>query len=401
MDDADRDFLKIVADREPPTKPVRELWIAAGRRCGKDSIASLIAAHAAMTFDRQGRLRPGERATILCLAPDKETASICFKYVRELFASVPMLNAMVLRTTADTLELSNQVDITVVAANFKSIRGRALALVVLDEVAFFASDTSANPDLEIVRAILPGLSTLGGQIVAISSPYRRSGILYERFKAHHGQPSDEILVVKAATRTLNPGFDQAIVDQAIAEDAAAASAEFLGEFRSDIAGWLSPEVIEIAIDRGVIVRQPNTTMFDYVGYIDSASGSGADSFTAAVSHIEGDVAVLDFVLEIRPPFSAAEAVAQVARALKMYGLTSGQGDRYAGGIITDLLASNGIQYVHSSRDTSTVFSDAASLFSSGRVRILDLPRLISQLNALERRTAPGGRDRIGHPRGGR
>jgi hypothetical protein len=47
MTDADREFFYRVAEREPPTKAVKELWVIAGRRGGKDSIASVIAAHVA------------------------------------------------------------------------------------------------------------------------------------------------------------------------------------------------------------------------------------------------------------------------------------------------------------------------------------------------------------------
>src|SRR6266478_7787183 len=41
MDEAEKEFFRSVAQREPPRKRVRELWIIAGRRSGKDSISSL------------------------------------------------------------------------------------------------------------------------------------------------------------------------------------------------------------------------------------------------------------------------------------------------------------------------------------------------------------------------
>src|ERR1019366_9082719 len=101
-------------------------------------------------------------------------------------------------------ELNNGVDVEVSAANFRGVRGRAIALVILDELAFFSSDNSANPDLEIYRALLPGCATLDGKIVGISSPYRQVGLLYSKFKEHHGKDSEDVLFIKAATRKLNP-----------------------------------------------------------------------------------------------------------------------------------------------------------------------------------------------------
>jgi hypothetical protein len=47
MTGEERDLFYEVAEREPPTKRVKELWVIGGRRGGKDSIASLIIAHAA------------------------------------------------------------------------------------------------------------------------------------------------------------------------------------------------------------------------------------------------------------------------------------------------------------------------------------------------------------------
>jgi hypothetical protein len=51
---AEREFFRSVAKREPPPQRVKELWIVAGRRAGKDSVASGIAAHAAASFESAG-----------------------------------------------------------------------------------------------------------------------------------------------------------------------------------------------------------------------------------------------------------------------------------------------------------------------------------------------------------
>src|ERR1700722_3093535 len=62
MNEDETAFFKSVAgDRGLPAEMVRELWLIAGRRAGKDSIASAIAAFAAAMFNQQHRLRPGER----------------------------------------------------------------------------------------------------------------------------------------------------------------------------------------------------------------------------------------------------------------------------------------------------------------------------------------------------
>ena len=129
-----------IASRDPPTTRVRELWLALGRRAGKDSIASAIAVHAAATGDFARHLRPGEKATILCLATNREQAAIVFGYIKASFEQVAPL---VRRVGADTVELTNGVEITVATNSFRSIRGRTVALAILDELAFWRDESGA------------------------------------------------------------------------------------------------------------------------------------------------------------------------------------------------------------------------------------------------------------------
>src|ERR1700722_13465207 len=75
MTKAEKAFFFSVANRKPPAERVREFWVISGRRSGKDSIASVIAAHIAASFEPAGRLRPGERALVACLAVDRAQAA--------------------------------------------------------------------------------------------------------------------------------------------------------------------------------------------------------------------------------------------------------------------------------------------------------------------------------------
>jgi hypothetical protein len=48
-------------------------------------------------------------------------------------------------------------------------------------------------------------------------------------------------------------------------------------------------------------------------------------------------------------------------------------------------------------DRSALYLETLPLYSAGRVRLLDVPRLVSQYTSLERRLMPGGWSRIDHP----
>jgi hypothetical protein len=93
---------------------------------------------------------------------------------------------MVTRRTATGLEFWNDVSIEVGTNSFKALRGRAFLLSILDEVAFYADENIASPDAAVYNAMQqPGLATLpGSMLIGISSPYRKSGLLYTKYKKH-------------------------------------------------------------------------------------------------------------------------------------------------------------------------------------------------------------------------
>ena len=157
-------FHTVAGDRDPPRDRVRELWVIAGRRSGKDSIASAVATTTALT-DYRRFLRPGERASVLCLAVDRAQAKIVNRYVRGYFQTIPLLQRLALRESDDGLELNNACEVVVATNSFRAVRGRTIAAVILDEVAFWRDEDSANPDVETYNALVPGLVTLPGAML--------------------------------------------------------------------------------------------------------------------------------------------------------------------------------------------------------------------------------------------
>lgn len=384
-----------VAERDPPRRQVRELWAIVGRRGGKDSIASAIAATLSLG-DYRPYLRPGERASVLCLACDRDQAKIVARYIAAYFRENPLLAPLVEHASDDGLELSNAVEIVVATNSFRSVRGRTIVCVVFDEVAYWRSDESANPDVEVLNAVTPGLITLpGAMLVGITTAYRRAGLAYERWHAHYGQPDDDVLVVRGTSRQFNMLLPQEVIDNALARDQEAASAEYLSQWRDDLSNFLDRELVEAAIDRDVQARPPLPGT-RYVSFLDPSGGRG-DSFTAAIAHADGDAIVLDALYERRAPFDPETTTVDIAALLRAYGIGEAVGDRYAAGWVVGAFAKHGITYRHSERDRSKIYIDALALFTSGRCRLLDNARLVGQLVALERRTTRLGRDQVGHP----
>jgi hypothetical protein len=406
MTEDEKAFFRSIADREPPTEPVKEAWFIVGRRGGKDSVASLLAAHMAAMFNSTSLLRPGERGVVMCLACDRDQAKIVLNYTRSYFTDIDLFAGMIAKETQYGFELSNGIDIAVATNSFRSVRGRPVLCAILDESAFWRDESSANPDQETYNAIKPGLASLpGSMIIGISSPYRKSGLLYQKFRDHYGKDDSKILVIKAPTRLLNPLIDQSIIDEAMLDDPAAASAEWMAEFRDDISAFVTREAIDACVSLDVFER-PRVHSVKYEAFVDPSGGS-SDSMTLAISHAQmsrdkaRSIAVLDAVREIRAPFSPEDAVKEFAALLKTYGIRRVRGDRYAAEWVREAFKKAGIEYRPSDLSKSEIYRDFLPRLNSGEVDLLDNARMVSQLLSLERRTARGGRDSIDHPPGGK
>jgi hypothetical protein len=164
-------------------------------------------------------------ASVLCLATDKQQAGIVENYTRAYFADVPLLRSLVVRDAADGLELSTRAELTVLASNFRNVRGRSIAAVIMDECAFWMSEDSRNPDTEVYQALVPSLATIkNAMLIGISSPYRRAGLLWQKWRDHFGE-DDDVLCVHGASRVFNSLLPQKIVDDALKRDPAAARAD--------------------------------------------------------------------------------------------------------------------------------------------------------------------------------
>lgn len=142
----------------PPPSGFKEAWVPAGRGGGKSAIAAEIAVATACFIDWQPFLRPGETARVLVMSMSKDQAAIILDYALGLVEMVPHLKRRVVSTDSTSIVFDNCVEIVVVAANFRTVRGHTVVLAVLDECAFFRSDESANPDVEIVNALKPALA---------------------------------------------------------------------------------------------------------------------------------------------------------------------------------------------------------------------------------------------------
>jgi hypothetical protein len=315
--------------------------------------------------------------------------------------AVPMLEPLIVRRDIETIELSNRVHIEIATASFRSTRGYTYAAILCDELAFWRSDeTSLNPDVEILRALRPGMVSIPGAVLLMaSSPYSQRGELYNTYRRHFGRDDARVLVWKASTLEMNPSVDKRIIEEAYENDPESAKAEFGGEFRTDLADFVSRETVDAVTmwDRSELPPEPGVT---YAAFCDP-SGGVSDSLTLAIGHLgRNAVCILDALLEVRPPFDPEAAVMASAALLRRYGVAKIVGDKYAGEWPRARFAEHGVEFEQSARPKSDLYHDLLPLLNARRIELLNLPHLSAQLCGLERRTARSGRDSIDHAPGG-
>jgi len=318
-------------------------------------------------------------------------------YIAGLIDSIPALAGMVVNRTNDSLTLSNDVCVEVRAASFRGLRGVTAIAVLCDESCFWRTDKdSANGDAEIISAVMPSLATTRWPLVLISSPYGKFGETYALYARHFGPQGDElVLIAQGASRDFNPSLPQSAVDRAMERDATSARAEYLAIWRDDLSSYVDRAAVEACVD-DYIERIPTG---GHVAFLDAAGGSGKDAVALGLAHREGDVAVLDALRWRDPPFSPKDVVAEFAALMRRFGVLQATCDGWGSGWVAEAFREEGVRLEQRAAPKAQIYLEMLSAINSTAIRLPNIPRLIDQICALERRPRAGGRDVIDAPRG--
>ena len=393
-------FESLTGRPQEAQEAAEEAWLIKGRRAGGTRAVAILVAFYSGLCDHSSILAPGERATLPIMSASTWQAAKMLQYLDGIFSTVPALRALVTGQTNDSISLSTRVDIECAAASFRTIRGGTAVAVVADEACFWRSESTTNPDSEILSAARPMLATTNGPLIVVSSPYARRGEVWNAFKRDYGPNGDPlILVAKGASRTFNATLSEHVVARAYERDPASAAAEYGAEFRTDIESFVSREAVDAAVVPGRLELPPIPGEF-YYAFVDP-SGGAQDSMTLAVAHLEGDTAVLSAVREVKPPFSPDTVVSDFVDLVRRYRLHEVTGDRWGGEFVREQFQARGVTYRISEKTKTELYKEMLPLLNSKRIELIDLPRLHGQLLSLERRTGRGtGRDSIDHAPGG-
>ncbi len=168
----------------PPAARSHEAWLCIGRRGGKSFVLAVIAVFLACFFDWKVHLAPGEVGTIMIIACDRRQARVIMRYCLGLLQAVPMLKRQIEGVTQESITLRNRVVIEIHTASFRTTRGYSICAALLDELAYFPNDEhAAEPDVEVINAIKPGMATVpNSMLLCASSPHSQRGALWEAYR---------------------------------------------------------------------------------------------------------------------------------------------------------------------------------------------------------------------------
>ena len=378
--DSDEDratILKHTGRSRCPTAPALSAFIIAGRRAGKSLLASLLG----ILFGafHKWQLSPGEVGVVAILAADRRQGQVIKGYISATLRMIPMLTRMVAEETKDTITLTNGIVIEISTANFRTIRGRTVVCAICDELAFWRTESSANPDSEILTALKPSMATVpGSMLICLSSPYSRRGELWRAYEGHFAANDDPILVWQSGSRAMNPTVPAETVKRAYEEDPAAAAAEWGGHFREDLEHVFALPMMKAVTIPGRKTLSP-VPGCSYKFFTDPASGSpGGDDWPIVGCHVSGGgIVVIDIIAVRRPPFSPLAVAEEYAAICARYGVTEITGDRYAPGWVADAFAKHDITYGISEKVKSDLYREALGIISAGRVELPDDDRMIA------------------------
>jgi hypothetical protein len=408
LDDEETDLYHLCTGRQAAYQeghPFSEVTVIAGRRAGKDSrIACPILLYESVFGGFESQLSTGERGVIPLVAQDERGAKVAFGYVQSYLVENALLRRMVAEELKYELRLTNRMSIVIFACTAKALRGYSIPAAVMDEAAFFRSESGATVDYEVQAAIRPaGISFPQQRLLKITTPSMKAGIVWDDFTNYFGKEDPDVLVWQASTALMNPTISEVRLAREARVDLLRYAREYDAIFADATEGaipgpWIDAAIVE---DRAML---PPVDGKRYLAAVDP-SGGAADEFALCVIHVENG----KFIQDLQRAWAGsrhrkvdlAATCQEIAALIKPFGLARVTGDSYAGNwAVQEFQRANVLYEPFFGGSSTEAYKQLIPYMMQERVEILDDSVLIRQLRLLERRNRIGGKPPIiTHPKG--
>jgi hypothetical protein len=207
-----------------------------GRRSGMTAAAALVAAWCGTVLAPRFRkhLLLGEEFDITLVATSREQAGVALGFIKQFLAASPVLAEQVVEETTDSVKLVGGCVIRTVPCSARASRGRANAVVILDEAAHFI-DSNGNASLPaVLDALVPPLAQFGslGLMLVISTPLDAAGAFFDLEQQAASGQFEDMAVLHLPTLDAMPQLANA-AERERARNPRRFQREWLGEYTSD------------------------------------------------------------------------------------------------------------------------------------------------------------------------
>lgn len=387
-----------------------EATVIAGARAGKDSrLATPIALYETFFGGHEQYLARGEIGTCAVVAQNLPAAQTAYVYIRDAILGSKLLASRLSdEPKRDEIQLG-KLRIRIFPASGRSaLRGASIFTAVLDEVAFFKGDETGavDADAEVQAAVRRGMISFpNARIVKISTPYTKSGLLWQDYQSLWGKPHSHAVCFKATSQQMNPTLTEDRLERERVLDAARYRREYLAEFEEGTQAWLPAAYVDGALEPGVYERPPIPGT-RYYGAADP-SGGASDAFVIAICHVEGEAEKRVVVQDVLRAWQGSRSntidlegvVKEAAGIFRSFGIREITQDAFSGHWTAQAWQRHGLRVVAPEGDRTASYLACEPLFATGALRLLANETLEHELRRLERKVFAGGRVVITHPGG--
>lgn len=275
-----------------PGKEKLELIACLGARSGKSFLVSICALFEATRDKWKKEVSKGENPYVVIIATrELQAKQIIGKNCKRLLENSPTLYRLIEKSTELELTLKNGVKIISGPCISSALRGIPICVLIMDECSFFRI-IGPKADELIFNSLRPRQAQFEfSKYFLISTAGSKQGLFFQEFDK--GFLQEDRLTIQADTRFVNPEIPQKFLDRERARDVDNWAREFNAVFSERLEAFFGFELLQKPF---VLAGDlPYKSGYNYNLALDQSGLSGRDRFALAISHKEGDIAIVDVV----------------------------------------------------------------------------------------------------------
>jgi Terminase large subunit, T4likevirus-type, N-terminal len=194
--------------------PRLHVW-ALGRRSGKTTLAALVALWDCLLRPELGeRVRPGERRHAVAVATNLRQARLFVRAALSVVERSPILGGLVEAVTEDEILFRNSTAISAFPCTSRGARGWPISSLLMDEAAFFISETEGPQVAQrVFGSLAPSTAQFGdlARIVVSSTPWGSDGFFAETWQRAAAGELGDAAAFRRSSSEMNPTLDRAFL----------------------------------------------------------------------------------------------------------------------------------------------------------------------------------------------